>query len=47
MAEMETQLEISVRLGYAQPIRIEPVLRETVVLKKQLYALRNALLKRR
>ena len=47
LAELETQLEVAVRLGYVVPERIEHVMREAVVLGKQLYALRNALLKRR
>ena len=46
LAETETQIEVAVRLGYTVPDRVEPVLREAVVLGKQLYALRNALLKR-
>lgn len=47
LAETETQLEVAIRLGYIAPAIVEPVLREAIVLGKQLYALRNALLKRR
>src|SRR6266487_6295644 len=41
LAETETQLVVAVRLGYVVPKRVESVLKEAVVLGKQLYALRN------
>jgi four helix bundle protein len=47
LAETETQLEVAVRLGYVIADRVQPVLQEAIVLGKQLYALRNALLTRR
>ena len=46
LAEVETQLELASRLGYAQPSDLEPVFQECVVLGKQLYKLRDALQKR-
>jgi four helix bundle protein len=46
LAELETQLEISARLGYAPRDRIDPVMERTTALRKQLFTLRNALLKR-
>ena len=45
LAEVETQLEIASRLGYLRSVELNPVLEETVVLGKQLYALRDALQK--
>jgi four helix bundle protein len=46
LAEVETQLEIASRLGYAQRMNLQPILDEAALLGKQLYALRDALLKR-
>jgi four helix bundle protein len=46
LAEVETQLEIAVRLGYVAPAQLAPVVEEAVVVGKQLYALRNALARR-
>jgi four helix bundle protein len=46
LAEVETQLEIASRLGYIDSVELKPVLDQAVVLGKQLYALRDALLKR-
>jgi len=47
LAEVETQLEIALRLRYASSADVAPLLEEAKVLGKQLYALRNALGKRR
>lgn len=44
LAELETQLEIAIRLRYASEANI--LLEQAEVLGKQLYALRNALIKR-
>lgn len=46
LAEVETQLEIALRLGYAPSADVAPLSEEARVLGKQL-ALRNALDKRR
>jgi four helix bundle protein len=46
LAEVETQLELAVRLKFAGPDELQPVLDECVVLEKQLYKLRDALLRR-
>lgn len=43
LAELETQLEISARLGYIQPKPKETVLTQITSLARQLHALRNAL----
>ena len=43
LAELETQLEIAVRLNYLLPSQLKPMLVEVSSLGKQLYALRNAL----
>jgi four helix bundle protein len=45
LAELETQLEIAARLKYLPPEQLEQVLQRVVSLGKQLYALRNALIK--
>ncbi|MBI2908088.1 MAG: four helix bundle protein [Chloroflexi bacterium] len=45
LAELQTQLEIASRLGYAPPERISKVLEQTASLARQLYALRNAVLR--
>jgi four helix bundle protein len=45
LAELETQLEIAARLKYLLPEQLEQVLQRIVSLGKQLYALRNALIK--
>ena len=46
LAEVETQLEIAARLGYMKPADLNQVLENAGVLGRQLYALRNALLRR-
>ena len=46
LAEVETQLEIASRLGYLHSDELSPILEQSVALGKQLYALRDALLKR-
>ena len=46
LAELETQAEIAVRLGYLQPEELASFLEQTTSLGKQLYALRNALARR-
>ncbi len=46
LAEMETQLEIASRLGYTNQADLEPVFEESAVLGRQMYSLRNALIKR-
>lgn len=43
LAELETQVEIAFRLGYCAGEQRDLLLKETVLLGKQLYALRNAL----
>ena len=43
LAEVETQLEISLRLEYARREQIEELLADASKLGKQMYALRNAL----
>ncbi|MFN2499901.1 MAG: four helix bundle protein [Pyrinomonadaceae bacterium] len=43
LAEVETQLEISSRLGYMPRNRLKELIPEMSSLGKQLYALRNAL----
>ena len=45
LAELGTQLEIAMRLGYIPTAELTPRLDEIGVLAKMLYALRNALLK--
>ncbi len=46
LAELETQIEISLRLKYCLPEQVRQVSIHAVALGKQLYALRNALIKR-
>ena len=46
LSELETQLEIAARLKYIQPEQLRPILDHTVSLGRQLYALRNALLRK-
>jgi len=46
LAEVETQLEIARRLGFAVPAVVSPLLDQAAILGKQLYALRDALAKR-
>jgi four helix bundle protein len=43
LAEMETQLEIAMRLGYLRSDELSPVLEQASSIGKQLYALRDAL----
>jgi four helix bundle protein len=45
LAELETQLEIAARLKYLLPEQLEQILQRVMPLGKQLYALRNALMK--
>ena len=46
LAELETQLEIAVRLRYLLPKVIEQIQSDINSLGKQMYALRNALVRR-
>jgi four helix bundle protein len=46
LAEVETQLEIGVRLKYIPPRQVSRLLEDIGSLGKQLYALRNALTRR-
>ncbi len=46
LAELQTQLEIATRLRYCTPDRSNQVLNRAVSVSRQLYALRNALMKR-
>jgi four helix bundle protein len=46
LAEVGTQLEIGSRLGYIDSEQVKPIFGQMTVLGKQLYALRDALLKR-
>jgi len=46
LAEVETQLEIALRLGYIASAEVKPLLGQSIVLGRQLYALRDALLRR-
>jgi four helix bundle protein len=46
LAEVETQMELAVRLRYIGPDQLQPIQSQCVVLGKQLYHLRDALLKR-
>ncbi|MBA2647227.1 MAG: four helix bundle protein [Pyrinomonadaceae bacterium] len=45
MAELETQVEIAARLNYLSPEQLQQLLERIRSLGRQLYALRNALLK--
>ncbi|HEX8847045.1 MAG TPA: four helix bundle protein [Pyrinomonadaceae bacterium] len=45
LAELETQLEIAARLKYILPDKLERTLQQVASLGKQLYALRNALMR--
>jgi four helix bundle protein len=47
LAEVETQLEIAKRLGYIESAPVAELLNQAVVLGKQIYKLRDALLRRR
>jgi four helix bundle protein len=47
LAELETQLEIATRLNYLLPSQLKELLPEVTSLGKQLYALRNALMRGR
>jgi four helix bundle protein len=47
LAEVETQLEIAVRLGYIGRELLTPLLEQSTILGKQLYALRDALARKR
>src|SRR3954467_5615384 len=45
LADLQTQIEISGRLGYLPAEPVDQTLEQTVSLAKQLYALRNALMR--
>jgi len=45
LAEVETQIEIAGRLNYLAPDDLAVLLSESSILGKQLYALRNSLVK--
>jgi four helix bundle protein len=47
LAEVETQLEIALRLGYIALAELSPIMEQSTILGKQLYALRDALVKRK
>jgi len=47
LAEVETQLEIAVRLGFVGAEPVVPVFEQSTVLGRQLYALRNSLERKR
>ena len=47
LAEVETQMEIALRLGYVESETAAALLNQAAGLGKQLYALRNALNKRK
>ena len=46
LAELQTQIELSSRLGYLTPEERDGLMDQTVALTRQLYALRNSLVKR-
>lgn len=46
LAEVQTQVELAGRLGYAAAEKIEHIIEACVALSKQLFALRNALAKK-
>ena len=46
LAEVETQLEIAERLNYVDAAIVGPLITQSGILGKQLYALRNALVKK-
>jgi four helix bundle protein len=46
LAEVETQLELAARLKFVGEAELQPLLNECVILGKQLYKLRDALLRR-
>jgi four helix bundle protein len=46
LAEMETQLELALRLEYVEAHELKPVLEECTIIGRQLYRLRDALKKR-
>ena len=43
LAELQTQAEIALRLGYVPAAKVDPMVGAATVLTKQLYSLRNAL----
>jgi four helix bundle protein len=45
LAEVQTELEIASRLKYVSEERVSPLLKQSSSLARQLYALRNSLLK--
>jgi four helix bundle protein len=45
LAELETQLELAARLRYILPEQLEQILQRITSLGKQLYALRNSLIR--
>jgi four helix bundle protein len=46
LAEVETQLQLALRLEYVEAHELKPVLEECTILGRQLYRLRDALKKR-
>lgn len=46
LAELETQLEIALRLKFVEGSEMQPLFEEAAILGKQLWALRNALSKK-
>ena len=46
LAELETQLEIALRLKYLLPAQLKELIKDVNSLGRQLYALRNALVRR-
>ena len=46
LAELETELELARRLDYAPSEELKPIFRDTALLGRKLYALRDALAKK-
>jgi four helix bundle protein len=46
LAELETQIEIAARLNYLSPVQLHQLLEGAASLGRQLYALRNALMRK-
>jgi four helix bundle protein len=46
LAELQTQIQIAMRLDYIDRLQADQALNQSAALSRQLYALRNALLKR-
>ncbi|MGH8432397.1 MAG: four helix bundle protein [Solimonas sp.] len=45
LAELQTQLEIATHLDYLSPAQLAPLVNQATTLAKQLYSLRNALMR--